>query len=107
MLFRSKITDAEVSKEAGRIANEIRSIISPLVIRRSRIDLKEIPEYAEDLKQQKIQLVIPNDPVELDYDLSSLKDLYLETLDRISENDKKKNDGKYRLRLPVILLFYI
>ena len=93
-----KITDAEVSKEAGRIANEIRSIISPLVIRRSRIDLKEIPEYAEDLKQQKIQLVIPNDPVELDYDLSSLKDLYLETLDRISENDKKKNDGKYRFK---------
>jgi superfamily II DNA or RNA helicase len=93
-----KITDAEVSKEAGRIANEIRSIISPLVIRRSRIDLKEIPEYAEDLKQQNIQLVIPNDPVELDYDLSSLKDLYLETLDRISENDEKKNDGKYRFK---------
>lgn len=91
-----KITDIEVSKEAGRIANEIRSIISPLVIRRSRIDLKEIPEYAEDLKQQNIQLVIPNDPVELDYDLSCLKDLYLETLDRISENDKKKADGKYR-----------
>ena len=60
--------------------------------------MKEIPEYAEDLKQQKIQLVIPNDPVELDYDLSSLKDLYLETLDRISENDKKKNDGKYRFK---------
>jgi len=93
-----KITDIEVSKEAGRIANEIRSIISPLVIRRSRIDLKEIPEYAEDLKQQNIQLVIPNDPVELDYDLSSLKDLYLETLDRISENDKKKADGKYRFK---------
>ena len=93
-----KITDIEVSKEAGRIANEIRSIISPLVIRRSRIDLKEIPEYAEDLKRQNIQLVIPNDPVELDYDLSSLKDLYLETLDRISENDKKKTDGKYRFK---------
>ena len=93
-----KVTDAEVNKEAGRIANEIRSIISPLVIRRSRIDLKEIPAYAEDLKQQNIQLVIPNDPVELDYDLSSLKDLYLETLDRISEDDAKKNDGKYRFK---------
>ena len=94
-----KITDAEVSKEAGRIANEIRSIISPLVIRRSRIDLKEIPEYAEDLKQQNIQLVIPNDPVELDYDLSSLKDLYLETLDRISEDEhRRRGDGKYRFK---------
>ena len=94
-----KVTDAEVNKEAGRIANEIRSIISPLVIRRSRIDLTEIPEYAEDLKQQQIQLVIPNDPVELDYDLSSLKDLYLETLDRINPDDeRKKNDGKYRFK---------
>ena len=91
--------DAEALEEAERIASEIRSIISPLVIRRSRIDLKEIPEYAEDLKQQNIQLVIPNDPVELDYDLSSLKDLYLETLDRISEDDDKKgNDGKYRFK---------
>ena len=94
-----KKTDTEVSQEAGRIANEIRSIISPLVIRRSRIDLKEIPEYAEDLRQQGIQLVIPNDPVELDYDLSSLKDLYLETLDRISEDeDRHGNDGKYRFK---------
>jgi hypothetical protein len=94
-----KVTNDDVTKEARRIANEIRSIISPLVIRRSRIDLKEIPEYAEDLRQQNIQLVIPNDPVELDYDLSSLKDLYLETLDRISEDEKhKKNDGKYRFK---------
>ena len=94
-----KKTDAEVSNEAGRIANEIRSIISPLVIRRSRIDLKEIPEYAEDLKQQNIQLVIPNDPIELDYDLSSLKELYLETLDRISEDEGgHRDDGKYRFK---------
>ena len=94
-----KKTDSEVTREAGRIANEIRSIISPLVIRRSRIDLKEIPEYAEDLKQQNIELVIPNDPIELDYDLSSLKDLYLETLNRISEDENGcKNDGKYRFK---------
>ena len=94
-----KVSDDEVSKEAGKIANEIRSIISPLVIRRSRIDLMGIPEYAEDLKQQNIQLVIPNDPVELDYDLSSLKDLYLDTLDRISEDeDSDKSDGRYRFK---------
>lgn len=94
-----KKTDTDVSKEAEQIAREIRSIISPLVIRRSRIDLNEIPEYAQDLRQQHIQLVIPNDPVELDYDLSSLKDLYHETLDRISIDDNdKKNDGKYRFK---------
>ena len=92
-----KKTDNEVSVEAAKISNEIRSIISPLVIRRSRIDLKEIPEYADDLKQQNIQLVIPNDPEELDYDLSSLKNVYLETLNRISPDDDF-NDGKYRFK---------
>lgn len=94
-----KASDDEVSKEAGKIANEIRSIISPLVIRRSRIDLMGIPEYAEDLKQQNIQLIIPNDPVELDYDLSSLKELYLDTLDRISEDkNNTKSSGRYRFK---------
>ena len=44
-------------------------------------------------------MVIPNDPVELDYDLSSLKDLYLDTLDRISEDeDSDKSDGRYRFK---------
>ncbi len=94
-----KTSDDEVAKEAGKIANEIRSIISPLVIRRSRIDLIGIPEYAEDLKQQNIQLVIPNDPIELDYDLSRLKELYLDTLNRISKdkNDTKSSD-RYRFK---------
>jgi hypothetical protein len=91
-------TDAEILFEAEKIAKEIRSIINPLVIRRSRIDLIEIPEYAKDLENQNIQLVIPNDPVELDYNLSSLKDLYLETLDLISEDEGKNNDGRYRFK---------
>ena len=93
-----RISDDEAKAEAERIAKEIRSIISPLVIRRSRIDLQEIPEYAEDLRQQNIQLVIPNDPVELEYDLSGLKELYLSTLDRISAVDGDANDGIYRFK---------
>ena len=92
-----KIDEKEVKEEAERIAKLIRSIISPLVIRRSRIDLQQIPQYAEDLKKQQIKLTIPNDPVELEYDLSSLKDLYLETLDRI-DGSVDKNDGIYRFK---------
>lgn len=93
-----RISDDEAKAEAERIAKEIRSIISPLVIRRSRIDLQEIPEYAEDLRQQNIQLVIPNDPVELEYDLSGLKELYLSTLNRISAVEENANDGTYRFK---------
>ena len=47
-----KITDEEIKAEVDDISKKIRSIISPLVIRRSRLDLQDIPEYANDLKQQ-------------------------------------------------------
>lgn len=87
-----KTTDEEIKKEVNDIAKKIRSIISPLVVRRSRLDLQDIPEYDEDLKQQHIQLVLPNDPEELEYDLSSLKDLYSSTLDRISKSEGSSDD---------------
>ena len=93
-----RISNDEAKIEAEKIAKEIRSIIAPLVIRRSRIDLQEIPEYAEDLCRQNIQLVIPNDPVELEYDLSGLKEQYLSTLNKISAVDESVNDGTYRFK---------
>lgn len=91
-----KISNEEVSSEASRIAKTIRSIISPLVVRRSRLDLAEIPEYKKDLEKQKIKTVIPNDPELLDYHLGDLRNLYLSTLDRIDSRDKK--DGVYRFK---------
>lgn len=86
-----KMNDAEVKAEVNDMAQKIRSIISPLVVRRSRLDLQDIPEYAEDLKQQHIQLVLPDDPEELEYDLSELKALYLSTLERISPSEGSSN----------------
>ncbi len=87
-----RTTDEKIKSEVSDIAKRIRSIISPLVVRRSRLDLLDIPEYAEDLKQQQIQLVLPDDPEELEYDLSDLKGLYLSTLDRISRSEGSGND---------------
>ena len=63
-----KKTDEEIKKQVSDMAKKIRSIISPLVVRRSRLDLLDIPEYAEDLEQQHMQLVLPDDPKELEYD---------------------------------------
>lgn len=85
----------EIKKESEDIAKSIRSIISPLVVRRSRLDLEEIPEYRQDLKQQNITPVIPEAPVQLEYDLGHIKDLYLRTLRIISptDEDKKENAG--------------
>ena len=92
-----KASDEEIKVEVNNIAKKIRTIISPLVVRRSRLDLQGIPEYADDLKQQNIQLVLPNDPVELEYDLSELKDLYLSTLDRINKSEGS-SDAVYRFK---------
>lgn len=87
-----KKSEEDVKTEVNHIAKKIRSIISPLVVRRSRLDLQGIPEYAEDLKQQQIQLVLPDDPEELEYDLSGLKDLYCSTLERISPTENSSKD---------------
>ena len=84
---KGQIEEDEVKLTVNNISKTIRSIIGPLVVRRSRLDLQNIPDYAKDLKRQKIQLVIPNDPEELTYDLSQMKDLYLNTLDRISKSE--------------------
>lgn len=94
------ISEEDVKLEADCISKEIRSIISPLVVRRSRLDLLEIPEYADDLKRQKIHVVLPEDPIELNYDLSSLRSLYLKTLSEISpsEDDAKKNKDNHNFR---------
>lgn len=90
-------SEEDVKTEVAHISKNIRSIISPLVVRRSRLDLQEIDDYAADLVQQDIQLVIPNDPEELTYDLSELKDLYLSTLDRISKSENS-DDDTYRFK---------
>ncbi len=85
----------DIKKEADDIAKSIRSIISPLVVRRSRLDLEEIPEYREDLKQQHITPVIPEAPLQLEYDLGDMKELYVHTLNLISpsEDEVKKNES--------------
>ncbi|NUM82131.1 helicase [bacterium] len=72
------------------LAKEIRDIISPLVIRRSRLDLDEIKEYKDDLKKQGISFPAVRDPKVLEYELGKLSQLYVETLERIAPEDESK-----------------
>lgn len=81
-----KISTDEIKIAIESIASQIRTIIQPLIIRRSRLDLKGIPDYIEDLKKQKIDFSIVKDPELLDYELGDLESLYVETLQRISHN---------------------
>lgn len=87
---KKTMSEDEIKTESQRIAKQIRSIISPMVIRRSRLDLDEIPAYKADLKAQNIQTVIPEDPVSLTYNLGKEKDLYLRTLSKISPTAEEK-----------------
>lgn len=91
------LSKEEIMQEADAIAKSIRSIISPLVVRRSRLDLEEIPEYKEDLKRQKVNPVIPEPPVELGYYLGDIRNLYLNTLKMISpsKEERKENPGTH------------
>lgn len=97
---KGSLTKAEIKDEADAIARSIRSIISPLVVRRSRLDLEEIPEYKDDLKRQGIKPVIPEPPQQLGYYLGDMRELYLRTLNLISpsevEKEKNKNNPDFR-----------
>jgi ERCC4-related helicase len=89
---QGKLTDTEIKREVEAIAGRIRAIISPLVIRRSRLDLNAISAYKTDLIKQKIDFPVMSDPELLEYPLGDLKDLYLETLSLISPDEANETD---------------
>ena len=72
------------------MADKIRDILSPLIIRRSRIDLDLIKEYKEDLIQQKISFPKVNDPQVLEYKLGVLTELYVNTFYKIAPEEEGK-----------------
>ncbi|MFZ1074963.1 MAG: helicase-related protein [Minisyncoccia bacterium] len=82
---------SEVQTELHAIAAELRKMIEPLVIRRSRLDLKEIEDYRLDLEKQGVAFAEVRDPEILEYDLGELTPLYIETLEQISSSDKSES----------------
>jgi superfamily II DNA or RNA helicase len=86
------ISDDDIRLAVEKIASQIRMIIQPLIIRRSRLDLQGIPEYNEDLKKQNVEFSVVKDPELLDYELGDLENIYVETLQRISHNPKTAID---------------
>lgn len=82
------VDDLETKIELQSIATELRKMIEPLVIRRSRLDLDEIDEYREDLKKQGVSFAKVHDPELLEYELGDMLDLYVRTLEQIAPEDK-------------------
>ena len=74
----------EIKDKLSQLSKELRILIDPVMVRRSRIDLQEIKEYAEDLKIQGIQFPKVVGPKLIEYDLAEIRPLYLHTLDLLS-----------------------
>ena len=75
---------AEIKHELNQLSQQLRLLIDPVIVRRSRIDLQEIKEYAEDLKIQGIQFPEVVGPELVEYDLGAIRPLYLHTLELLS-----------------------
>jgi len=79
-----------IKQRIKSLALEIRNILSPLILRRTRLDLEAIPRYRDDLKTQEIVFPEVQDPIPLQYPLGDLTHLYLDTLEKISPEDENK-----------------
>ncbi len=88
----------KIREKRDKIAGQMRTMLSPIVIRRSRLDLKRIDRYKKDLDRQKIIFPKVNDPKLLDYDLGKLTELYLDTLNIIApkSNIKEYTGARYK-----------
>lgn len=86
----------EVRAELQKLSKELRLLIEPVVIRRSRIDLKEIKEYADDLSNQGIEFPEIVGPELVEYDLGNLRQLYVDTLERLTDIDDGFNGARYQ-----------
>jgi len=82
---KTNVSRESIEAEIKSIAESLRNLMSPVVIRRSRLDLEAIDDYKKDLKQQKIEFPKVNPPEILEYDLGGISGLYSETLKMISD----------------------
>ncbi len=92
-----KIEDKEERRmEIEKVAEKIRDIIFDLVIRRSRIDLEKNKRYKKDLERQNIAFSKVEPPSLLKYSLGELEDKYIETLDKIINEDAGFSGARYQ-----------
>ena len=84
-----KLDQVHIDKEADEISLELRRLIENVLIRRSRLDLKTITRYKEDLKRQNIDFAEVEGPELITYLLGDLLDLYLDTLLKITTKEEE------------------
>ncbi|MCF7886386.1 MAG: helicase [Candidatus Marinimicrobia bacterium] len=83
---KGRISKEGIKREADEISQELRRLIENVVIRRSRLDLKRITRYKNDLKKQKIDFAEVEGPKLKTYSLGSLEDIYFNTIAKLTAN---------------------
>uniref|UniRef100_A0A7C3N7P7 Helicase n=1 Tax=candidate division WOR-3 bacterium TaxID=2052148 RepID=A0A7C3N7P7_UNCW3 len=81
-------------EEIKKIGKQIRNIIEPFIIRRTRIDLEKIPRYRDDLKRQGISFSEVESPKLIKYDLDELTEIYEWTIEQICPPDLRPEEYK-------------
>lgn len=91
-----KLTPDEITEEAGEIAIELRRLIEPVIIRRSRLDLQTITRYKNNLIKQGVAFAQVEGPDLLEYELGELFDLYLDTLESLTNEEHGFEGARYK-----------
>lgn len=89
------IDEATSSLKLKSLAENIRQLIWPVVVRRSRVDLEEVEVYKKDLKEQWFEFSKVSDPKELKFDLWEMEELYIDTLEALVEVDSEWNSVNF------------
>ena len=91
-----KTADKEFNDESGELAEKIREILDPVVIRRTRVDLEKLEKYKADLASQGIQFSDVKPPQSQNYELGDLTELYKETLELLTDEAKGVKGTRYK-----------
>ncbi len=92
----NKMSLSEINNEAQEIAQELRRLIEPVIVRRSRLDLQKITRYRNNLIKQGISFAQVEGPELLEYELGDLFDLYLHTLEAITNEEHGFEGARYK-----------
>jgi superfamily II DNA or RNA helicase/HKD family nuclease len=84
-----KLDQTQIDKEADEISLELRRLVENIVIRRSRLDLRAITRYQQDLARQNIDFAEIEGPELLTYELGNLQELYWNTLTKITAAEQE------------------
>ncbi|NLM00256.1 MAG: helicase [Treponema sp.] len=90
------ISEVEFDKQSNDLAQKIREVLEPVIIRRTRIDLEKLTKYKTDLESQGIQFSEVKPPESQTYELGTLSKLYINTLEQLTDETKGLKGTRYK-----------